>query len=55
MGVICLQAAILGLILPETKGLATLETMEDMNKDQRGIILVKCDGKKDGNENENEL
>ena len=52
MGAICLQAAILGLFLPETKGLATLETMEDMNNDQRDILLVNGDGKNDGNENE---
>ena len=32
MGAMCLQAAILGSFLPETKGKPTLETMNDMDK-----------------------
>ena len=32
MGAISLQAAVLGLFLPETKGTRTLETMGDMKK-----------------------
>lgn len=31
MGVLCLQAAVLGMFLPETKGKPTLETMSDLN------------------------
>jgi hypothetical protein len=38
MGAICLQAAVLGLLLPETKGAATLETLDDM-KTERGLPL----------------
>ena len=45
MGAICLQAAILGLFLPETKGTPTLETIDDMKKNQ-GIALVL--GNRDG-------
>lgn len=37
-GAICIQAAILGLFLPETKGAPTLETMDDM-KTESGIAL----------------
>ncbi|CAB4027353.1 organic cation transporter -like [Paramuricea clavata] len=37
-GVICLQAAVLGLFLPETKGAPTLETMDDMNT-RNGMAL----------------
>jgi hypothetical protein len=37
-GVICLQAAVLGLFLPETKGAPTLETMDDM-KTRNGMAL----------------
>ena len=38
MGAICLQGAVLGLFLPETKGRPTLETMDDM-KEERGMAL----------------
>ena len=56
MGAICLQAAILGLFLPETKGTQTLETMDDMNRD-RGAALLVTNGydKADTNENKAEL
>lgn len=30
MGIICLQAAITAMFLPETKGKPTLETLDDM-------------------------
>ena len=41
MGAICLQAAILACFLPETKGAATLETMDDMKiKKEQGSALV---------------
>ena len=41
MGAICLQAAILACFLPETKGAATLETMDDMKiKKEQGLALV---------------
>ena len=52
MGAICLQAAVLGLFLPETKGSPTLETMDDMNKDEGGVVFVKI--KDDMNENKTE-
>ena len=56
MGAICLQAAILGLFLPETKGAPTLETMNDMNKDEGIVLLVRGtgNGKIDKNETEGE-
>lgn len=37
MGLICVQAAILALFLPETNGQSTLETLDDMMNDQRNI------------------
>lgn len=41
MGAICLQAAILACFLPETKGAATLETMDDMKiKKEQGLALL---------------
>jgi hypothetical protein len=55
MGAIALQAAILGLFLPETKGVPTLETMDDMNKDQGIALLVNGNDKADKNENEREV
>ncbi|CAB4029035.1 organic cation transporter -like, partial [Paramuricea clavata] len=39
-GAICLQAALLGLLLPETKGAATLETMDDMKTEQEMSLHV---------------
>ncbi|CAB3985958.1 Hypothetical predicted protein [Paramuricea clavata] len=54
MGAICLQAAVLGLFLPETKGTPTLETMDDMNKNQRVALLVNSNDKAEANENEND-
>ena len=38
MGAFCLQGAVLGLFLPETKGTPTLETMDDMKK-ENGMAL----------------
>lgn len=40
-GVICLQAAIFGSFLPETKGKATMETMGDLKakETEKGITL----------------
>ena len=55
MGAICIQAAVLALFLPETKGTPTLETMDDMHKGQGDALLVNSDGKTDKNENEAEL
>ncbi|CAB3985711.1 organic cation transporter -like [Paramuricea clavata] len=52
MGAICLQAAVLGLFLPETKGTPTLETMDDMNKDEEGPGVVLLKSKDDMNEND---
>ena len=40
MGVICLQAAIVAMFLPETKGRPTLETLEDMINDNSGAKVV---------------
>ena len=54
MGAICLQAAILGLFLPETKGEPTLETMDDMNKDEGIALRLTGNGKAEDNESENE-
>ena len=58
MGFICLQAAILGLFLPETKGAPTLETMDDMKKKQTeqgtALLVVKSNGETQ-NENEDKL
>ena len=34
MGVICLEAAVMAMFLPETKGKPTLETLEDMINDE---------------------
>ena len=54
MGAICIQAAILGLFLPETKGQPTLETMDDMNKDQEIALPVTGNEKADKDKNEGE-
>ena len=54
MGAICLQAAILGLFLPETKGAPTLETMNDMNKDEGIVLLVRGTGNEKIDKNETE-
>jgi hypothetical protein len=40
MGIICLEAAIMGLFLPETKGRPTLETLEDMINENTGTKTV---------------
>jgi hypothetical protein len=40
MGVICLQAAIVAMFLPETKGRPTLETLEDMINENSGAKVV---------------
>jgi hypothetical protein len=52
MGAIAFQAAVLGLFLPETRGKATLETMDDIKgpKDQGVALLVKNDDKIEKNE-----
>jgi hypothetical protein len=55
MGAICLQAAVLGLFLPETKGTPTLETMDDMNKNQGVALSVNSNDKAVVNENNTEL
>ena len=55
MGALCLQAAALGLFLPETKGTQTLETMDDMNRGRGATLLVDHYAKADTNENESEL
>ena len=58
MGFICLQAAILGLFLPETKGKPTLETMDDMKKkkkEQGATVFMNCDGKAGKQMSENEF
>ena len=54
MGAICIQAAVLALFLPETKGVPTLETMDDMNKKEGIALLVNGNDKADTNENEAE-
>ncbi len=40
MGIICLEAAIMGMFLPETKGRPTLETLEDMIDENTGTKTV---------------
>ena len=40
MGAICLQAAIFGLFLPETKGAATLETLDDMKTEPEMALHI---------------
>ena len=56
MGAVCLQAAILGLFLPETKGAPTLETMDDMKKDQGIALLENSNGGEDvTNENNSKV
>ena len=55
MGAICLQAAVLGLFLPETKGSPTMETMDDMNKNQRVVLFVNSNVKAEAHENDTEL
>ena len=47
MGALCLQAASFACFLPETKSKPTLETMDDMNKNQ-GIALNVNDEEKAG-------
>jgi hypothetical protein len=37
MGAIALQAAVLGLFLPETKGAATMETMDDTKTEKEQV------------------
>ncbi|CAB3996198.1 organic cation transporter -like, partial [Paramuricea clavata] len=54
MAVICIQAAVFAIFLPETKGVPTLETMDDMNKKEGVALLVNGNGKADTNENEAE-
>jgi hypothetical protein len=49
MGALCLQAAVLGLFLPETKGKPTMETMDDMKKRQEN------NGESKPGQNENEI
>jgi hypothetical protein len=50
MGAIALQAAVLALFLPETKGAATMETMDDMNKEkQQGLALLDHNAEKNEN------
>ena len=51
MGAFCLQAAVFGCFLPETKGKPTLETMDDMNENQGIALLVSSEGKADKNAN----
>jgi metallophosphoesterase superfamily enzyme len=53
MGAIALQAAVLGIFLPETKGTATLETMDDMKtkKEQGMALIVNGDGKVEKSDN----
>ncbi|XP_046846067.1 solute carrier family 22 member 16-like [Xenia sp. Carnegie-2017] len=55
MGIICLQAAILVMFLPETKGKPTLETLDDMLQDstkkvQSDNSIDKTDFNADNNE-----
>ena len=50
MGAIALQAAVLALFLPETRGKATLETMDDI-KEQEDQGVVERDDKTKNNEN----
>ena len=45
MGALCLQAAVFGCFLPETKSKPTLETMDDMNKNQGIALPVTGEGK----------
>jgi hypothetical protein len=40
MGIICLEAAVMAMFLPETKGRPTLETLEDMINDNTGSGTV---------------
>ncbi|XP_028401281.1 solute carrier family 22 member 16-like isoform X2 [Dendronephthya gigantea] len=40
MGIICFQAAVLGIFLPETKGKPTLETMDDMEEKREVALLL---------------
>lgn len=54
MGIICFQAAVLGIFLPETKGKPTLETMDDMEKDQEVGLLMNGSDNADKNLNQNE-
>ncbi|XP_028401282.1 solute carrier family 22 member 16-like [Dendronephthya gigantea] len=53
MGIICLQAALLGLFLPETKGTPTKETMNDMET-RVGLFLVGNGNTVENQVNENE-
>jgi hypothetical protein len=55
MGALCLQAAVLGLFLPETKGKPTMETMDDMKKRQESASFINGESKPSLNENEIEL
>jgi hypothetical protein len=43
MGAICLQAAVLGLFLPETMGTPTLETIDDMKTDESDALLINAE------------
>ena len=40
MGILCLEAAITAMFLPETNGRPTLETLEDMINDKSGGPVV---------------
>lgn len=39
MGIVCLEAAIIAMFLPETNGRPTLETLEDMMNDGGPVVM----------------
>ena len=55
MGALCLQAAVFGCFLPETKSKPTLETIDDTNKNQGVALLVNDEDKAGKKEKDTEL
>lgn len=43
MGIVCFQAAVIAMFLPETNGRPTLETLDDMMKGKSGGPVVMSD------------
>ena len=55
MGALCLQAAVFGCFLPETKSKPTLETMNDINTNPDVALLVNGEDEAGENESDTEL
>lgn len=43
MGFVCLQSAVFALLIPETNGQPTLESMNDMERKKGNLLLTNLD------------